>query len=49
MADALSHHDTKEVMVLAIFGPGFDFIDRLCQAHVTDLALVAIKVELMVG
>jgi lipopolysaccharide biosynthesis protein len=43
VADMLSHHDTEEAMVLTIFGPHFDFIDRLRQANDQDPALVAIK------
>ncbi|XP_052151756.1 uncharacterized protein LOC127770121 [Oryza glaberrima] len=46
VADALSRRDTDEVLLLAIFGPRFDFIDRLRQAHDTDLALMALQEEL---
>lgn len=46
VADALSRCDTDEVLLLAISGPRFDFIDRLRQAHDTDSALMALWEEL---
>jgi hypothetical protein len=49
VADALSRRDTDEPAILAIFGPGFDFLDRLCQAHAIDPALVVLKEELVAG
>ena len=49
VADALSRCDTDEATLLAISGPRFDYIDRLCQATATDPALVALKDELTTG
>ncbi|XP_066347573.1 uncharacterized protein [Miscanthus floridulus] len=49
VADALSRWDTKDAavgMVLAVSGPWFDFISRLCHAQATDLALVAVHDKL---
>jgi hypothetical protein len=43
VAGALSRCDTDEPAILSISGPGFDFIDRLREAHATDSALVALK------
>jgi hypothetical protein len=49
VADALSRRDTEELAVFAISGLQFDFIERLCQAHDTDPALVTIKAKLTAG
>jgi hypothetical protein len=49
VADALSRRDTDEPTILAISDPGLDFVNRLRQAHATDLALVALKEELAAG
>jgi hypothetical protein len=49
MIDALSQRDTDEPVIHAISGPGFDFVNRLRQAHATDPALVALKEELAAG
>jgi hypothetical protein len=38
-ADALPRRDIEEGVVLAISVPWFDFIERLCQAQASDLAL----------
>jgi hypothetical protein len=46
VADALSRRDTKEVAILALSGPRFDFIECLRQAKDQDPALVAIKEEI---
>jgi hypothetical protein len=48
VADAFSRRDTDEPAILAISSPGFDFVDRLRQAHATEPALVALK-ELAAG
>lgn len=48
VADALSRRDTDETMLLAISGPRFDFIDRLCQAQDIDPVLMALREEFMV-
>lgn len=45
-ANALLRHDTDKVLLLAISGPRFDFIDSLRQAHDTDPALMALRDEL---
>jgi hypothetical protein len=49
VADALSRCDTDEPAILAISGPGFDFIDRLRQSHTIAPALVVLKEELTIG
>jgi hypothetical protein len=50
VANALSRHDTcEEGAVLSLSAPRFDFIDRLCQAHIQDPALVAIHDEITAG
>jgi hypothetical protein len=49
VTDALSRRDTDEPTILAISGPGFDFVNRLRQAHATVPALVALKEELVAG
>jgi hypothetical protein len=49
VADALSRHDTDEPAILTISGPGFDFVDRLCQSHAIVPALAALKEELAAG
>jgi hypothetical protein len=49
VADALSHRDTEEGALLAISAPRFDFIGRLCHAHATEPALVAIHDEVYAG
>jgi hypothetical protein len=49
VADALSHCDTEEGIVLAISAPRFDFIGRLHHAQATEPALVAIHDEIRAG
>jgi hypothetical protein len=50
IANALSRRDTcEEGAVLALSAPRFDFIDRLHQAQLQDLALVAIRDEITAG
>jgi hypothetical protein len=46
VAEALSRRDTEEAAILALFGPRFDFIERLRQANDQDPALVAIMEEI---
>jgi hypothetical protein len=43
VADALSRRDTEEAAILALFGPRFDFIERLRQTNDQDPTLVAIE------
>jgi hypothetical protein len=49
VADALSHRDTEEGALRAIFAPRFDFIGRLRHAQATEPALVAIHDEVRAG
>ena len=49
MADALSHRDTDDGVVLAVSTPCFDYIDHLRQAQATNPALVALRDELTAG
>ena len=49
VADALSRRDTEDGELLAISGPCFDFVDRLCQAQLQDPALVALHTEIAAG
>jgi len=46
VADTISRRDTKEMVLLAVSGPQFDFIDRLDHANSTDPALVALRTEI---
>jgi hypothetical protein len=47
VADALSRRDTEDSAILAIFGPRFEFIDRLRLAYDEEPALVALKEEIV--
>jgi hypothetical protein len=49
VADALSRRDTEEGDLLALSVPQFDFIDRLRQAQLSDLALVALSGDIIAG
>jgi len=49
VADALSKRNTVDGVILAVSAPHFDYIERLCQAHATDPARVAIWEELAAG
>jgi hypothetical protein len=50
VADALSCRDSPEDgTILVLSAPRFDVLDRLCQAQLTDLALIAIRDKVLAG
>jgi hypothetical protein len=49
VADVLSRRDTEDGVLLALFAPRFDFLDRLRQAHSDDPSLVALHADIAAG
>jgi hypothetical protein len=45
----LSRRDTEEGDLLALLAPQFNFIDHLRQAQLSDLALIALSGDIIVG